>query len=97
MPQFIKWQSDFGPIGLQIVGVSMDDDEAPVRALITQRGVNYPVLMGDAKLARLYGGILGLPVTFLIDRKGRIVAEFKGETDLDAMLSALGGYLAPRR
>ena len=41
--------------------------------------------MGDAKLARLYGGVLGLPITFLIDRQGRIAARFKGEANLDAM------------
>ena len=29
--------------------------------------VGYPVIMGDTKLARLYGGVLGLPVTYLID------------------------------
>ena len=85
MSHFVDWQSRYGPHGLQIVGVSMDDDEAPVRAMTQDRGVNYSVLLGDAELARSYGGIFGLPVTFLIDRKGRIVAKFKGETDMGAM------------
>jgi peroxiredoxin len=85
MPRFIDWQTRYGPQGLQVIGVSMDDSDAPVRDLASQRGVNYTVLMGDAKLARLYGGILGLPVTFLIDRQGRIAARFKGEVNLDAV------------
>ena len=89
MPRFIGWQSHYGPSGLQIVGVSMDDDEAPVRAMAQERGINYSVLMGDATLARSYGGVLGLPVTFLIDRKGRIVARFKGEADLGALERAI--------
>jgi hypothetical protein len=38
--------------------------------------------MGDVKLGDLYGGILGLPVTYLIDRHGMIHAEFQGEADL---------------
>ncbi len=97
MPRFIDWQTRYGPQGLQIIGVSMDDDEAPVLALIAQRGVNYPVIMGDAKLARRFGGILGLPVTFVINRKGKIVQEFNGETNLDTMEHALFQYLAPRR
>jgi peroxiredoxin len=96
MPRFIGWQSHYGPQGLQIVGVSMDDDEAPVRAMTQNRGVNYPVLMGDAKLARSYGGILGLPVTFLIDRNGRIAAKFKGESDLGAMERAVKRLLNTR-
>lgn len=85
MPRFIAWQKRFGPDGLQIVAVSMDDSEAPVRRLVRRRGLNYPVVMGDAALGTLYGGVLGLPVTFLIDRQGNIAAKFKGETNLGAM------------
>lgn len=96
MPRFIDWQTRYGPRGLQVVGVSMDDGDAPVRALISQRGVNYTVLMGDAKLARLYGGILGLPVTLLIDRQGRIAARFKGEADLDTVERTLRRLLNAR-
>jgi len=96
MPHFVDWQSRYGPQGLQIVSVSMDDDEAPVRAMTQDRGVNYSVLMGDADLARNYGGILGLPVTFLIDRKGRIAAKFRGETDLGAMERSVKRLLSAR-
>ncbi len=38
--------------------------------------------MGDDKLGQLYGGVLGLPLTYLIDRKGKVRAKFQGETDL---------------
>jgi cytochrome c biogenesis protein CcmG/thiol:disulfide interchange protein DsbE len=96
MPRFIDWQTRYGPQGLQVVGVSMDDGDVPVRALTSQRSINYTVLMGDAKLARLYGGILGLPVSFLLDRQGRIAARFKGETDLDAMERTLRRLLNAR-
>ena len=89
MPRFIEWQSKYGMDGLQIVGVSMDDDPAPVEALARKRHVNYPIVMGDEKLGLLYGGVLGLPVTYLIDRKGIVRAHFKGESNLDAMESAL--------
>jgi thiol-disulfide isomerase/thioredoxin len=94
MPRFIQWQTQYGSAGLQIVGVSMDDDSAPVERLIRKRGVNYPVLMGDEKLGALYGGILGLPVTYLIDRQGAIQVRFKGETSLDAMERSIQKLLA---
>jgi cytochrome c biogenesis protein CcmG/thiol:disulfide interchange protein DsbE len=72
MPQFVAWQRAYGIRGLQVIGVSMDDDEQPVRAVYQKYGLNYPVVMGDEELGELYGGILGLPVTFLIDRSGKI-------------------------
>ena len=58
---------------------------APVRRTARRLHLEFPVVMGDAKLGEKYGGILGLPVTFLIDRDGKIAKQFKGETDLSAM------------
>jgi peroxiredoxin len=82
MPSFVAWQKKYGPQGLQIIGISMDDDPALVRSLVGKMKLNYPVAMGDVKLGDLYGGVLGLPVTYLIDRHGMIQAEYEGETDL---------------
>jgi cytochrome c biogenesis protein CcmG/thiol:disulfide interchange protein DsbE len=82
MPTFVAWQNKYGTHGLQVVGVSMDDDPAPVRVAYRKLKLNYPVAMGDVKLGNLYGGVLGLPITFLIDSDGEIRAEFQGETDL---------------
>jgi len=82
IPAFASWQSKYGGQGLQVLGVSMDDDAPPVRALYRRLKVNYPVVMGDEKVGELYGGVLGLPVMYLIDREGRIVRQYHGEVDL---------------
>jgi cytochrome c biogenesis protein CcmG/thiol:disulfide interchange protein DsbE len=89
IPRFIGWQAKYAADGLQIIGVSMDDDSAPVASLVRKRGVNYPVVMGDAEIGLLYGGVLGLPVTYLIDRQGIVRARYKGEADLGAMKAAI--------
>jgi hypothetical protein len=47
--------------------------------------LNYPIVVGDAKLGEEYGGVLGLPVTYLVDREGMIVRRIKGETDLHVL------------
>ncbi len=85
IPRFRAWQLQNGKRGLQIVGISMDDEGAPVRTFYRKYRLNYPVLMGDENLGELYGGVLGLPVTFLIDRKGRIRYQHQGQTDLGVM------------
>jgi cytochrome c biogenesis protein CcmG/thiol:disulfide interchange protein DsbE len=85
LPRFETWQKELGAQGLQIVAVSMDDDATPVRSTVRRLHLDFPVVMGDARLGDEYGGVLGLPVTYLIDRDGKIVAKFKGESDLDAM------------
>jgi peroxiredoxin len=82
MPRFVEWQQEFGGRGLQVIGVSMDDEEPPVRAFSQKYRLNYPVVMGDEKLGEMYGGIFGLPVTFLIDRDGNVRFNYQGVTDL---------------
>ena len=80
-PHLIELQKKYGERGLQIIGVSMDDSPDPARAFYQQFRMNYPVVMGNAKTGELYGGVLGLPIAFLVDRDGRIKAKHIGATD----------------
>lgn len=96
MPVFSLWQSEYGPSGLQVIGISMDDDAAPVRKLLLHLHLTYPIAMGDARLGRRYGGVLGLPLTFLIDRRGVVRARFQGETDLHVIEKEVGVLLDQR-
>lgn len=77
IPDFIDLQRTYGPRGLQIVGIALDEPEK-VEAFVRQNGMDYPVLMGSDEVAALYGGIDGIPTTFLIDRQGKIAARFEG-------------------
>jgi thiol-disulfide isomerase/thioredoxin len=96
MPVFSGWQRKYAAQGLQVVGISMDDDPAPVRRLVARLKLNYPVAMGDEKMGARYGGVLGLPLTFLVGKDGKIRARFQGETAPEKILTALRPLLAAR-
>jgi cytochrome c biogenesis protein CcmG, thiol:disulfide interchange protein DsbE len=96
MPVFEVWQQAYGPQGFQAIGISMDDDRDAAHKLVEKLKIDYPVAMGDAKLGERYGGVLGLPMTFLIGRDGKVIAEFKGETDLKAMEAQVQAALNTR-
>lgn len=83
IPHFIALQDKYGSQGLQIIGLSMDDDAKPVVKFAEQMKINYPIAVGDEKLASSYGGVLGLPIAFIIDKEGRIVHKHVGETAPD--------------
>jgi len=58
--------------------------------------LNYPIVLGDEKIGAAYGGILGIPVTMLIDRQGFVRARYEGganltkvKKDLDHLLHGL--------
>ncbi len=96
MPRFAEWQRQYGAQGLQVVGISMDDDPELAHRLARKLGLNYPVAMGDEQLGHLYGGVLGLPLTYIIDRNGVVRARFQGEADLKAMEAQVKALLERR-
>lgn len=85
IPHFVDLQNRYRDRGLQVVGISLDDEAAPVRAFYRQYKMNYPVAIGDVALAERYGGVLGLPLTLVIGCDGRIHSRHAGETDVSVI------------
>ncbi|HEY6371984.1 MAG TPA: TlpA disulfide reductase family protein [Candidatus Sulfotelmatobacter sp.] len=83
IPHLVELQQRYGDRGLQVIGVSIDDSPDPVHPFYQQFHMNYPVVMGTAQTGTMYGGILGLPITFLITRDGRIYAKHIGATSAE--------------
>lgn len=81
IPSFVELQARYGREGLAVIGISMDDGPDPVVDFYKEFKMNYPVALGDDRLAELYGGVLGLPTTFLIGRDGRIYRKHVGAAD----------------
>jgi len=85
VPHLVELQNRYRDRGLQIIGISMDDDAEPVRDFYRRFNMNYPVAMGDATTGEVYGGVLGLPIAFLIDRDGRVYSKHIGATDISVI------------
>jgi peroxiredoxin len=82
IPHFVDLQNKYRDRGLQIIGVSMDDGPEPVRDFYQRFKMNYPVVMGNARIGELYGGVLGLPIAFVVGRDGRVYSKHIGATDI---------------
>lgn len=79
IPDLIELQNKYGSKGLQIIGVSVDQDTKPeVIPFIKDKGINYPVVYADNKVVMNYGGIRAIPTSFVIDKQGKIVASYEG-------------------
>jgi peroxiredoxin len=97
IPHFVDFQNQYREQGLQVVGISMDDDAKPVREFYQQFKMNYPVAMGTDKMAAAYGGVLGLPITFLIGRDGRTAAKYIGETQMPVVEAEVKSLLEAKQ
>lgn len=74
MPWFVDLQQRYGPEGLVVLGVAMDDSGKDVIAeFANEMNVNYTVLLGKEAVADAYGSVQFLPTTFYIDRQGKVI------------------------
>jgi thiol-disulfide isomerase/thioredoxin len=84
IPGFIQLQKAYAGQGFQIIGISEDQGGvAPVLQFYQQEGLDYRVALDNGKVSELYGGIIGLPTTFLIGRDGRIYEKVPGAVGAD--------------
>ena len=74
---------------VEVLGISVDEDGSDeVKAWVEERGVAYPILMGDDGLAREYGA-LGFPALAVVSPEGEIVVRHMGVVDLEVLEAAL--------
>ena len=88
---------DHAASGLSVLAVNVAQDRATAAAFVAQLGVGYPALLDpDSKITRQYG-VQGLPITYFIDRDGRIGGKILGEADQKLLMSQLKRILPDAR
>jgi peroxiredoxin len=95
VPQFIALQKKYKSEGLQVIGFSVDDDAQELQSFYRKYQMNYPVVPSDVDLADAFGGVLGLPTTFVIGRDSRIHTKHTGVTDFSVLEQEVVALLKP--
>jgi len=86
IPSLINLQDEFKEKDFTVVGISVDQGGSKVvKRLIDKTGINYPVLMADSKITRDFGGVIGIPTSFLINPNGLIVKKYPGYVSHDVL------------
>jgi len=93
MPVLDKLYQQYRKQGLMVYAVNVGQGIDAARAYVSRVKITYPVLLDtDGRTAQAYG-VLGLPRTFFIDRKGNIkyklLGEASGETLRKLVLNTL--------
>lgn len=103
IPWLIEFNQKYGPKGLVILGVAMDDEGAKVVQPWVQgqrfdvngysQRMDYQILAGNTKIADKFGGILGMPTSMLYSRDGKRIKTIVGMIDHDDFSKTLDSQL----
>ena len=77
IPWFMDFERVYGAKGLSVIGVSVDESRDVLSAFVQRKGINYKVALANEQFSKLYG-VSAVPMTFLIDRAGRIAITHAG-------------------
>jgi len=95
VPVLVKLQEDYAGAGFSVVGLSVDQEgPAVVSKFMDSHNINYPVLMAEARTTMDFGGVYGIPVSFLVSKAGNVVKKYMGyvqptilEKDIKSLLN----------
>jgi thiol-disulfide isomerase/thioredoxin len=103
IPWLIEFNQKYGPKGLVILGVAMDDEGNKVVQPYVENqrfdvnghpeAMNYQILLGNSKIAEKFGGILGMPTSMLYSRDGKKIKTIVGLIDHDDLSKTLDSQL----
>ena len=80
IPMFKDLHAAYGSKGFTLVGIAMDDEGVEiVKPYVDELQIPYLTLIGNDGVVDAFGGIVGFPTKFLVDREGRIVDSWVGE------------------
>ena len=67
------------------IGANIQDSHEPARRFLEEFGVTYPNGLDEGGRISIDYGVVGIPVTFVVDNEGTVARRWVGEIDLDRL------------
>ena len=95
----MPWLSELAALhraqGFEVLGISLDAEGWDVvKPFLEKAKISYPILMGNKRVAYLYGDVDALPCAFFIDRSGTVAAIHLGAGSRKQFEAAISTLLA---
>jgi thiol:disulfide interchange protein DsbD len=94
IPSFNKLHREYAAKGVQVVGVSMDENPGDaVKPFLEKHPMEYPIALGNDSLAKQFKTDDGIPITVVFDRSGKEIKRFTGFLSEQDLLAAVQSAL----
>ncbi len=82
------------PEGVVVVGIDWQDFTGDAKRFVAKHGVTYPVVRtSSGDVVNAYG-VVAVPETFFVDRRGRVVGHVPGPVSKDDLSTGIQEALA---
>lgn len=86
IPSLNSLHEEYGSKGFAVIGISLDDESSKVvTKFMKKMKIIYPVAMADDNVTRDFGGVIGIPTSFLLNQKGELVKRYDGFVSHDIL------------
>ncbi len=91
IPDFQAFHENYGDQGVKIIGIALDEEGAEiVQPFVEEMNMTYLTLIDTSQMAASkFGGVYGIPTTFIIDRDGMIQKKHVGYMSYENLESAV--------
>lgn len=79
----------YGGLGVKFVGVDLQDNEPDALSYIKEFGISYPNGRDEDGKITIDYGIVGMPVTFFVDRNGLVVDRWVGAISEKTLMESI--------
>lgn len=98
MPALQAVRDELNPRGFEVIAISIDKEgdyyqtdavKEKVQNFVRDHNLNFQVVLGNAEVRNLYGGVGGIPHTFIVDANGNIVSDHLGKMKYQEIKAAV--------
>ena len=78
MPHLSQIYQELKGQGFEALGIGLSSTPEQLKQIVSQLHLAYPVLEGNDAVSKAYGGVELVPLTFIIDKEGKIAHKILG-------------------
>ena len=94
LPLLERGSNEYAASGVRFIGLDIQDTEAAALSTVRRFGLTYPNVRDARGLSAVDWGVVGLPVTFFIDRDGFVVRRAVGALTSEKLAVAVEDLIA---
>jgi cytochrome c biogenesis protein CcmG, thiol:disulfide interchange protein DsbE len=81
IPNYNNIQATYGGRGVEVLGITVESGPLDdIKPKVEDFQMKYPIVVGDEKVVAGFGGLIGFPTTFIVDKEGRVYKKYLGMT-----------------